>query len=147
LTLEQNESHPFVATPANERDAAFSPDSRFLAYTSDETGREEIYVQALSGSGGKVPVSVDGGIWPRWSRSGDELFYMRGTTMMSVPVELEPTFRPGIPRVLFEGNYAEKFDVFPNGDFAMITLADVDLRALELVVNWSSELAELVPVE
>ena len=145
LPLDDNEPYPFVATTANERDAAFSPNSRFLAYTSDENGRDEIYVQALSGEGGRVPVSVDGGIWPRWSVSGDELFYRQGTTMMAVPVELDPTFRPGIPRVLFDGDYADKFDVFPNGDFAMITLADVDLRELEVVVNWSTELELLVP--
>lgn len=79
------------------------------------------------------------------SISEEELYYRQGTAVMAVPVELEPAFLPGIPRVLFDGDYAEQFDVFPNGDFAMITLADIDLRELELVVNWSTELAELVP--
>ena len=117
----------------------------FLAYSSDETGREEIYVQAISGEGGKLLVSVDGGIWPRWSPSGNKLFYRQGTVMMAVSVKLNPTFRPGIPRELFNGNYAERFDVFPDGDFAMVTLADADLRELEVVVNWSEELKRLVP--
>ena len=68
--------------------------------------------------------------------------------MMVVPVTLEPSFRPGTPEPLFEGNYVGWFDVFPDGQhFVMITLADVDLRELEVVVNWSTELAELVPVE
>ena len=118
LPLDGDEPFPFVTTTANERDAAFSPDSRFLAYSSDETGREEIYVQAISGEGGKLLVSVDGGIWPRWSPSGNELFYRQGTVMMAVSVKLNPTFRPGIPRELFNGNYPERFDVFPDGDFA-----------------------------
>lgn len=143
-----NESFAFAATPANEQYGAFSPDGRFLAYSSDETGREEIYVRAISGEGGKVSVSIDGGTRPRWSTSGSEIFYMRGTTMISVPVELDPTFRPGTPEPLFDGNYAERFDVFPDGEhFLMITLADVDLRELEVVVNWSTELAELVPAQ
>lgn len=65
--------------------------------------------------------------------------------MMAVSVELEPSFQPSVPRALFEGDYKEQFDVFPNGDFAMITLPAVALRELEVVVNWSTELAGLVP--
>jgi len=141
-----NTSHAFATTSANERHASFSPDSRFLAYVSDETGRSEIYVRSLSGEGGKTVVSTNGGRWPRWSPSGNELFYLEGTTMVSVPVTLEPSFRPGTPEPLFEGNYQGWFDVFPDGrHFAMITFAKADLRELEVIVNWSTELEEKVP--
>ena len=137
-----------VATRANERNASFSPDSQFLAYRSDETGPDEIYVRPLAGDGAKIAVSTGGGRMPRWSPSGNELFYMQDTTLMSVPIELEPPFRPGTPEPLFEGNYVGWFDVFPDGQhFAMITFPEVDLRQLEVVVNWSTELSELVPVE
>ena len=85
--------YPFAATPADERDASFSPDGRFLAYVSDETGRLEVYVRPLSGEAGKVAISTNGGRWPRWSPKGDELFYRRGTAMMVVAVQLEPKRR------------------------------------------------------
>ncbi len=66
--------------------------------------------------------------------------------MLAVPVTLEPSFRPGTPEPLFEGNYAVRFDVFPDGrHFAMLTFSDADLRELEVVVNWSTELEETVP--
>jgi Tol biopolymer transport system component len=139
-------STPFAVSTANERDASFSPDNRFIAYVSDETGRYEIHVRPLSGSSGKTVVSTNGGRWPRWSPLGDELFYMEGTTLMAAPVTLEPSFRPDTPRPLFEGNYSMWFDVFPDGQsFAMITYPDADLRELEVVVNWSTEISELVP--
>ena len=138
-----NTSHAFATTSANERHASFSPDSRFLAYVSDETGRSEVYVRPLSGDGAKTVVSTNGGRWPRWSPTGNELFYMEGTAMMAVPVTLEPSFRPGRPEPLFEGNYARQFAVFPDGQhFAMLTFSDADLRELEVVVNWSTELEE-----
>ena len=141
-----NTSHAFATTSANEQEATFSPDSRFLAYVSNETGRDEIYVRPLSGDGGKTVVSTDGGRWPRWSPAGNELFYMQGTTMVAVPVTLEPSFRPGTPEPLFEGNYERGFDVFPDGrHFAMLTFAEADLRELEVVLNWSTELEEKVP--
>ena len=117
-------------------------------YVSDETGRREVYVQPLSGEGGKVPISTDGGQWPRWSPKGDELFYRRGRAMMVVPVDLEPSFRPGTPELLFDGPYAEWFDVFPDGEhFAMLTIPQVDLKDITVVVNWAQELKRLVPTD
>jgi len=143
-----NTSYVFAGTSARERDASFSPDSRFVAYVSDESGRDEIYVRPVSSDGAKDVVSTRGGRWPRWSRRGNELFYMQGTTLMSVPVALDPSFRPGTPEPLFDASYSGWFDVFRDGQhFAMITIPEADLRELELVVNWSTELTELVPVE
>ena len=128
--------YPFLATSDDEQDASFSPDGRFLAYVSDETGRFEVYVRPLSGEGGKVPISTDGGRRPRWSPQGDELFYRRGSAMMVVPVDLEPSFRPGTPELLFDGPYAELFDVFPDGEhFAMLTIPQVDLKDITVVVH------------
>ena len=65
-----------MQTPANEWDANLSPDGRWLAYSSDESGREEVYVQPYPGPGGREQISVDGGSEPAWSKSGKELFYI-----------------------------------------------------------------------
>ena len=76
LPLEGEQApEPFAVTPFNERSPSFSPDGRFLAYVSDESGQDEVYVQRVSGPGGKVPVSTAGGREPVWSRDGKELFY------------------------------------------------------------------------
>ena len=146
MSLDGNgETSPFAATSANEGEASFSPDSRFVAYVSDETGRGEVYVRSLSDGGAKTAVSTNGGRWPRWSPSGGELFYKEDTTLMTVPVTLEPSFRAtGKPKALFSGDYTQSFDVFPDGKhFAMITFPEADLRELTVVVNWSTEISRL----
>ena len=90
-------------------------------------------------------VSTAGGQWPRWSPSGNKLFYMEGTTMMAVPVTLEPSFRVSEkPKALFTGKYTTWFDVFPDGQhFAILTFTEADLRELTVVVNWSTEISRL----
>ena len=149
---------PFRTTPANEHEASISPDSRFVAYMSDESGQPEVYVRAVSGEGGEVPVSTGGGRWPHWSPGGDELFYVRGstrTTMMAVPVELGTAFRRlGAPQPLFEGDYEVSFDVVPAGPhhvpgdtrFVMLTRERTELSELNVVLNWHQELLERVPI-
>jgi Tol biopolymer transport system component len=116
LPLEgDRKPRPFLQTPFNETAPEFSPDGRWLAYQSDESGRFEIYVQAFPGPGGKVPVSADGGTRPRWSSKGQELFYRNGGKMMAVGVQAGLSFRAGTPRVLFEGRYGNQYDVMPDG--------------------------------
>ncbi len=75
----------------------FSPNGRFLAYVSDESGRTEIYVQRYPEGGGKVPISTGGGQEPMWSRDGRELFYRSGDRMMAVPMSTDGEFRAGEP--------------------------------------------------
>ena len=138
---------PFLTTSDNERDGQISPGGGFLAYVSDESGREEIYVRPISGDGGKTPISTSGGRSPRWSPLGDELFYWRGTVMMRVSVQLAPSFRPGQPEVLLKGRYRDAaYDVTEDGQhFIMVTRAHPELRDLNIVLNWSTELERLVP--
>jgi len=98
-----------------------SPDARWIAFSLDETGREEIYVGAFPSLGRKWPISLEGGIRPRFRADGRELFYRNGDKMMVADIKLgpEPTF--GKPRVLFEGDYDEGYDVMPDGQrFVMI---------------------------
>ena len=82
---------PFLKTPFDERDGQFSPDGKWIAYQSNESGRFEIYVQPFPGPGGKFQISADGGAQPRWNKNGKEIFYVSlDSKMMAVPVKLSP---------------------------------------------------------
>jgi hypothetical protein len=123
-----------------------SPDGRFLAYVSDESGREEVYVQPFPELGSKKKVSVDGGSEPLWSRDGRELFYRTETRMMAVDVATEPDFEPGSPRALFDDPYyrsrlgrAAYYDVSPDGDFFYMfqpIAPESKPHEIQIVLNW-----------
>lgn len=83
----------------------FSPDGKWIAYTSDESGSYEIYVRPYSGPGGKVQISTHGGTDPFWHPNGRELFYNSGSQWYAVDVTLSPEFKAGKPRFLFEGPF------------------------------------------
>ena len=103
LTLDrQRRLEPFVATAANEASPVFSPSGRFVAYTSTESGRREIYVRAFAPGGRKWTVSTGGGTTPRWRRDERELFYLEGSRLMAVEIDPEPALNVGTPRMLFE---------------------------------------------
>ena len=98
---------PYLQTPFNERDGHFSPDGHWMAYTSDESGRQEIYVQTFPAAGPKWQISTAGGRFPRWSRDGRELFYIStDQKLMAVPVKLGdgpgPSLQAGSPQPLFD---------------------------------------------
>ena len=95
----------FLKTPSNERDGRFSPDGRWVAYVSDESGRQQICVRPFTGPGGMSQVSTDGGTEPVWSRDGRELFYLNGDKMMAADIATRPAFTAGPPRLLYEGRY------------------------------------------
>ncbi len=102
--LGERKPRPFLRTPFSETGPQFSLDGRWLAYVSDESGRNEIYVQPFPGPGGKWQISTEGGTEPVWARNG-ELFYWNGNQMMAVETKTQPTFSAGTPRLLFEGLY------------------------------------------
>ena len=95
---------PFLQTPAMEMLARFSPDGRWIAYVSDETGRAEVFVRPFPGSrGGKWQISQGGGQQPAWQRDGKELFYIADDLkLMAVSVQLGETFEAGTPAPLFQ---------------------------------------------
>jgi serine/threonine-protein kinase len=145
-------STPFLQGAANEWSAAFSPDGRWVAYVSDESGRAEVYVRPFSGTGTRTQISVDGGTVPVWSRDGRELFFAQGDTLFATHVTLGRTFTSGTVRRLFSGPYAfdqlsVNYDVSPDGQRFVVTRSRVDSapRQLELVLNWFEELNRLVP--
>lgn len=95
----------------NERNGVFSPNGKLIAYSSDETGKEEVYVHVFPpSSGGRWIVSNDGGSCPRWRRDGKELFYLApDRTSMSVPIGIGQFFQAGFPRPLFQSDIVEDF--------------------------------------
>lgn len=110
------EAEDLLSTPSIERDAEFSPDGRWLAYVSNESGQEEVYVRPFRGGGGRVVVSHGGGSWPVFARKGRELFYRHGRKVYSVSYDLAPDFAAEAPRLLFEAPTVDtRFDVDPSG--------------------------------
>ena len=143
LPLEGNgKPRPFLQTPFREAAPRFSPDGRWLAYASDESGGPEIYVQPFPGPGKKWQISTEGGVEPVWSRNGKELFFGSNGQMMVVDLTTEPTFRAGDPRPLFGGQYVTatstwrpKYDVTSDGRrFVMIKRGRQELGVTELNV-------------
>jgi serine/threonine-protein kinase len=139
----------FLDTPFTKLNTQFSPEGRWVAYQSNDTGRYEIYVQSYPAPGGKIPGSSRGGTTARWARTGRELFYKRGDTMMAVDVELGARFRASKPRVLFEGRYNPGYDVAPDGQRFLMVKPPAEAPAqpdrLHIVVNWNEELRRRVP--
>jgi eukaryotic-like serine/threonine-protein kinase len=96
---------PYLNTPANEDFPQFSPDSRWMAYASDESGQNQVYIQAVPQNGTRVQVSAAGGSQPRWRRDGKELFYISADQkMMAAPIQASnASIEAGTPKALFEG--------------------------------------------
>ena len=156
---------PLLATNARESDPAISPDGQWIAYASGETGRVEVYVQRFPELGLRQQISTDGGLRPAWSPDARALFYL-GTRGGSSPQEMAvvtidpgPPLSVGNPEVLFD--YApyidlpaggRQYDVDPNGQrFLMLSNTTGDdgtvlTPQINIVLNWTQELLERVPV-
>ena len=145
---------PLVRTPFNEGSPTFSRDGRWLAYSSDASGRYEIYVQPYPGPGGRSQISTEGGAEPVWSRNGRELFYRSGDKMMAADIDTRSSFSAGKPKSLFQGLYQPtpifeaNYDVAPDGRFLMIKPGGEEQAPTQVnvVLNWFEELKRLVPV-
>jgi hypothetical protein len=145
---------PLVVTPYDEMAIALSPDGRWLAYQSDETGRIEVFVRPFPNTGdAKVRVSSEGGTGPVWARNGRELFYLRGDhTMMVATVTASPALRVAEPLPLFrlpghiallDESWYTPWDIGPDGRFLMVRSVDGGRRSpapLIVVENWLQEL-------
>ncbi len=100
LTIDgERKAKPYLQTPYTETAPKVSPDGRWLAFVSDESGRNEIYVAPVSGPVGRKQISIGGGSEPRWARSGREIFYRNGGKMMAVRVQAGDTLSMGVPRL------------------------------------------------
>jgi Tol biopolymer transport system component/predicted Ser/Thr protein kinase len=140
---------PFQQTAFSEDDARFSPDGRWLAYYSDETGRGEVYVRPLAGAGGKWQISTEAGDYPCWRHDGRELFYLSEKNMLMV-VNVNGTgssFEAGRPRPLFQlmnpipASTISPYDVTADGQrFVIITGDAGQTSTINVVLNWNAEL-------
>jgi Tol biopolymer transport system component len=146
----------FLQTPFNETSPRFSPDGHWLAYVSNESGRNEVYVQPYPGPGGKYQISTDGGTEAVWNPNGREIFYRSGDKMMAVEVTTGSTFSIGQSKVLFQGPYLPTPTTFPNYDvsldgrrFLMVKNAAGQGQSasaqIVVVQNWIEELKRRVP--
>jgi Tol biopolymer transport system component len=139
-----------VRTPASESDAAISPDGRWLAFDSNEGGREEVYVVSLPDARIKYQVTTDGGGYPRWTRAGRELVYLRhGGSIAAVAVTPGDELGFGTPVNLFlkpltnwsAGGEGFELDVAPDGErFVMLEPDSDGSQSLVVVSDWLSEL-------
>jgi eukaryotic-like serine/threonine-protein kinase len=146
-------SPPTVVIPSINGDCGLlSPNNKWIAFVSTESGRAEVYVDSYPTTSQRVAVSTDGGHRPRWSRDGGELFYRHGDAMMAVTVETGAKFQAGKPHRLFFGAYRGEsqepaFDVSPDGRFLMIKIDEAaTLRQYNVVQNWLEELKQKVNV-
>jgi len=146
---------PLIAGPATQRGPSFSPDGRWLAYESDESGRFEVYLRPFPASGVPRQISTNGGGLARWSSDGREVFFILARRFYSVPIRTAPTLEVGAPRLLFElpfgptggGVGPPPWDVTPDGQrFIFIKPGDDELapRPIYIVENWFEELKRRV---
>ena len=146
-----------VETEFVELTGAVSPDGRWMAYSSNESGQFELYVRPFPNvDDGRWQISRDYGRSPVWAADGDELFFRSLSDMMAVSIETEPTFRPGNPEVLFAAPYridgpgrGRAWDVAEDGRFLMVregAAGETTTPHMVVVENWFQELTERVPV-
>lgn len=146
----------FLQTQFNEITPQVSPDGRWVAYNSDESGRYDVYLQPFPGPGGKHQISTEGGREIVWGANG-ELVYRNGDKMMAVEIKTQPVLEVGKPRVLFEGHYEMNplgpipfYDMSADGQrFLMIKPSEQASAATQInvVENWFEELKRRVPVK
>lgn len=139
---------PFRQNPWDEL-ATFSRDGRWIALSSDESGRLEIYVMPAGGSGAKTKVSIDGGSFPAWSHDGREIFYRQRNKLFAARFDPSRMVTVGKPVMLFEGPYVEMFDVARDGRFLMVKV-DENFRtatSYHAIAGWFGELERRVPTK
>jgi Tol biopolymer transport system component len=158
LSVEgEKKAFPILQNESNERSGRFSPNGRWIAYSSDESGRDEIYVQVFSaapsrtatGAGGKWLISNGGGVQPRWRGDGKELYYVASDgKLMAVDVATDSVFRAGVPRVLFPvpptllGAAFSQWDVTSDGKRFLFPAPTVQSAQapFNVVLNWQAAL-------
>jgi dipeptidyl aminopeptidase/acylaminoacyl peptidase len=147
---EESKPFPFLQTPANESEGQFSPDGRWVAYTSDESGKDEVYVQSFPSGGSKRQISANGGSDARWRSDGHEIYYVtRDLRLMATPVKIGTTLEAGVPTMLFQGkgigfnratpgNAKPPYDVSADGKrFIVRAPPQASSTPSTVVLNWT----------
>jgi Tol biopolymer transport system component len=146
---------PFLKTPFEERDGQFSPDGKWIAYRSNESGRFEIYVRPFPGPGGKFQISSKGGVQPRWNKNGKEIFYVSlDSKMMAAAVKLSldgQSVETGTPAALFPVRIVggslpgkQQYAVSSDGQRFLVNLAadEGPSSPITLIYNWEPQAAK-----
>ena len=132
---------PFLQTPFRELAGQFSPDGKWVAYASDESGRSEIYLQSFSDPSLRFQVSAGGGARPRWRADGRELFYFGGGELMSVSAGMEKSLQPGNPKSLFKPPLGVDYAVSRDGQRFLIAAAVEEApQPITVVLHWDAGL-------
>jgi Tol biopolymer transport system component len=144
LSLADRKFTAFLHGEFDENDGNFSPDGRWVAYDSNESGRYEVYVQPFPGPGGKWQVSANGGSNPAWRRDGKEIFYLApDRKIMSVAVKSDGAFEPEAAKPLFEARLrndtSREYDVSPDGQRFLLNtpIGEETTPPITLVQNWT----------
>jgi len=143
-------AQPFLNTEAAESAPKFSPDGHWLAYVSDETGSEEIYIRPNGSAGGRKRISTSGGSYPAWNRNGRELFFIKRDKLASVALDAQMT-RIGQEEIVWDAPKFENlqfqagfpyYDVMPDSDHFVVVLGPQypSPTHFNVVVNWFEEL-------
>ena len=161
LRRGEREATPLVATASDETDPVLSPDDRWMAYASNESGRNEVYVRPFPGPGGRYAVSTEGGEVPAWSKDGRRLFYVRGgNTLMAVDAPSGPSFTASKPRVVVVTSNLEglssaysaasrNFDVARDGRILVALNSDNESSRVDhmrVLLNFDAEIRRRAPI-
>jgi Tol biopolymer transport system component len=138
---------PYLQTEFAEYENTLSPDSRWMAYSSNESGQQEVYVQPFPSSGGKWQISTGGGVQPQWRRDGKELFYLGlDGSIMAVDVMAAAAFEAGIPHALFKAQtqiFTARNSYIPAADgkrFLVNSFLDGSSSPISVILNWTRDL-------
>jgi serine/threonine-protein kinase len=132
-----------AASPAREALGRFSPDGSLVAYTSDESGRTEVYLRPFPENGGRVQVSLDGGTRPVWARDGKRIFYWENRRLVAATIARNPGPTVVGHELLLEGTYEREFDVSPDGQRFLLVKPEASGISLVVIPDWLSELHRL----
>ena len=141
------EPSALLASEFDQRAAQLSPDGRYVAYVSNESGSYEVYVAIFPKADRKWQVSYDGGNQPTWAKGGEELYYVNEYTLHAVSVSYEPDFSPGSPEQLFQamgfgGSFQRRYDVSADGRFLVKEPVRDTPPSIRVVQNWFAQFKE-----
>jgi serine/threonine-protein kinase len=152
LPLQKSQkSYAYLQSPAGETASTLSPNGKWIAYCSNESGQPQVYVRKYPGPGGFRQVSSEGGIAPVWAPNGNTLYYrsLDSNTLYAIPFQTKPILNIGQPTALLEGSdwigqrYSQNYDISPDGKyFLMIRGEKQDFWNFIVVYNWFEELRE-----
>ena len=148
-------ARPLIATAFSESSARVSPDGKWVAYLSDESGRREIYAQAFPGLGHKTLISVEGGEQPLWMKDGRAIYFRTEKAFLSARIDVSgEAVQPGAPTMLFADTYMRPqavnhttYEVFPDGSFLLFAVPDEVINTQGEVVavfNWLDEVRRTI---